>query len=152
MNNKLIVFSDGGSRGNPGQAAIGVVIKTENKDIVGQISRTIGISTNNEAEYRALLAALEYLSQNIEQLHLASTTEIKFYLDSNLIVNQVNGLYKVKNSRLREFLYKVREIEQAVPGKIIYQLIPREKNREADLLVNQALDNQANMPYALTKN
>ena len=141
MNNKLIVFSDGGSRGNPGQAAIGVVIKTENKDIVGQISRTIGISTNNEAEYRALLAALEYLSQNKVQLHLASTTEINFFLDSNLIVNQINGLYKVKNSRLREFLYKVREIEQAVPGKIIYQLIPREKNREADALVNQALDN-----------
>ena len=152
MNNNFQVFSDGGARGNPGPAAIGVVIKTENGKIVGQISKLIGVTTNNEAEYKGLITALEFLSQKKEQLGLSPTTEIKFFLDSNLIVNQVNGLYKVKNSRLREFLYKVREMEQSIPAIIIYTLIPREKNYEADLLVNQALDKLANLSYVPEKN
>ena len=132
---------DGGSRGNPGPAAVGVVIKTENNQLIESISKFIGITTNNEAEYQALIAALEYLSQYKEKLNLTENILIDFYIDSKLIVNQVNGFFKVKNSRIRNFIYKIRELEIGIPGKIVYQLIPREKNSQADLLVNQALDN-----------
>lgn len=134
------VFTDGGARGNPGPAAIGVLIKTENGKIAAQISKTIGVKTNNEAEYQALLSGLEYFSKNKVKLLISSQTVIDFYCDSKLIVNQVNGLFKVKDSRMREYIYKVREIETQIPGKIHYHLIPREKNYEADALVNLALD------------
>ena len=140
MRNSFVVFTDGGARGNPGPAAIGVVIKTENTKIIAQISKTIGVKTNNEAEYQALINGLEYLSQNKDKLEISSQTIIDFYCDSMLIVNQVNGLFKVKESRMREFIYKVRELEMQIPGKIYYHLIPREKNHEADVQVNQALD------------
>ena len=140
MDNFLHIFADGGSRGNPGQAAIGVVIKTENATVVKRISEKLGLATNNEAEYQALIKALEYLSQNKEKLNITRETNLNFYLDSKLIVNQVNGFYKVKNSNLRIFLLKVRELENYLPGKITYNLISRENNRQADQLVNLALD------------
>ena len=140
MTENVNIFTDGGARGNPGPAAIGAVIKTETGRVLHQLSREIGIATNNEAEYLALVAALEYLSQTKNQLSLMSDSVINFFLDSRLVVNQVNGIFKIKNSRMREFLLKVRELEQIIPGKIIYQLIPRERNFEADALVNRALD------------
>ena len=139
--NNIKIYTDGGARGNPGPASIGVVIKTENGKIVGQISESIGKSTNNEAEYQALIRALEYLLLNKVKLGLSEYILINFFSDSKLIVNQVNGIFKVKNSRMREFIYKVREMEIQIPGKIIYNLIPREQNCEADALVNKALDN-----------
>lgn len=141
MKNKYLIFTDGGARGNPGPAAIGVIIKTENAKIVVKISMPIGVKTNNEAEYQALINGLEYISKNNENLEISSQTIIDFYCDSMLIVNQVNGLFKVKDSRMREFIYKVRETEMQITGKIFYHLIPREKNHEADALVNLALDN-----------
>lgn len=140
INPNLQIFTDGGSRGNPGQAGIGVVIKAENRGTVGKISSAIGTATNNEAEYQALIYALEYLSQNKNKLNLTSLSNINFFSDSTLLVNQVNGLFKVKNSRMRDFIYRIRELESQIPGKLIYNLIPREKNYEADLLVNKALD------------
>jgi len=135
------IFTDGGARGNPGPAAIGIVIKSENRIVVDKISRLIPDSTNNYAEYKALISALEYLVANRQKLNLVDASRIDFFSDSTLLVNQVNGFYKVKNSRLREFIYRIRELEIQIPGKIFYNLIPREKNVEADFLVNQALDN-----------
>ena len=140
MSENLIINTDGGARGNPGPAAVGVVIKTENDKIIKRISRNIGITTNNEAEYQALITALEYLAENSGNLSLKSVKTIKIFIDSSLIVNQVNGLFKVKNSRLREHIYRIRELEQEIPVSIVYNLIPREKNRQADQLVNLALD------------
>lgn len=138
--NIFMIFTDGGARGNPGPAALGVVIKTENGKLIEGISQLIGHSTNNEAEYNALIKALQYFVEKKEILGLSASTVFNFYSDSSLLVNQVNGLFKVKNSRMREFIYRIRELESQIPGKIIYRLIPREKNQEADALVNLALD------------
>lgn len=158
---KIIVYTDGGARGNPGQAAIGVVIKTETGQIIAKIGRKIGIVTNNVAEYQAVITALIWLKENKEQLSTLtmkpfnliqgepfdpaqgkqfSNLTIQFNIDSKLIVNQLNGFFKVKNGELRNFIYKVRELEQEINLPIFYNQIEREKNREADLLVNRTLD------------
>ena len=137
---KLIIFTDGGARGNPGPAAVGVMIKTETGQIVGTISRTLGETTNNVAEYQGVVAALEWLRNNETMKQFNDETMYQFFLDSKLVVNQLNGLYKVKENHLRELLFKVRQLEQEVGGNIYYNLIPREKNWEADRLVNEALD------------
>jgi ribonuclease HI len=138
--NKLIINTDGGARGNPGPGAIGVVIKGENGKILSQISRTIGKSTNNIAEYSAVVAALEWLRNNMQISKYANKQIIQFYLDSVLVANQLNGLFKIKNGGLRNLLMKIRILEQQIGGNIIYTAIPREQNWQADALVNEALD------------
>lgn len=134
MHNQLIIHTDGGARGNPGPAAIGVVIEKEGK-IIHEFGKTIGETTNNVAEYTAVIEALIWLaSKNY-------TLEIKnFFLDSKLVVEQLNGRFKLKNANLRELFLKIKILEQEVGGVITYQYIPREKNTQADFLVNQALD------------
>ena len=138
--NTLNIFTDGGARGNPGPAAVGVVIKDERGKILKSISRRIGEATNNVTEYSAVIAALEWLRGNKQRCKDAKMQIIQFFLDSTLVVNQLNGLFKVRDSHLRELLLKVRMLEQEAGGKIFYKAIPREKNMEADFLVNQALD------------
>lgn len=138
--NKILVFTDGGARGNPGKAAVGVVIKAENGQILNTISRTIGETTNNVAEYQAVVAGLEWLRDNKQIFQYANIQIIQFYLDSVLVVNQLNGLFKVKNSHLRDLLLRARILEQEIGGRVIYTVIPREKNWQADALVNEALD------------
>ena len=140
MTKKLVIFTDGGARGNPGPAAVGVVIKTETGQILHTISRTIGETTNNVAEYQGVIAALTWLRNNLTIKQFNNETIFQFFLDSKLVVNQLNGLYKVKENHLRELLLKVRQLEQEAGGDIFYNLIPREKNWEADRLVNEALD------------
>ena len=131
---KLIIHTDGGARGNPGPAAIGVVIEQESGKKVEEFGKRIGEATNNVAEYFAVLEAL----QNIKGIE---ATEIDFFLDSVLVVNQLNGKFKVKDSKLRDLLMRVRTLEQEVGGKVQYYVVPRERNRRADFLVNRALDN-----------
>lgn len=138
--NNLFVYTDGGARHNPGPAAIGAVIKTESGEIIGEVSKKIGETTNNIAEYRAVIEALEWITSNT-QISKYANKQINFFLDSLLVVNQLNGLFKIKDGELRNLMLKVRELEQVVGGNISYKLIPREKNWEADLLVNKALDN-----------
>lgn len=138
--NKLIVHTDGGSRGNPGHGAVGAIIKSENGEILKSISQTIGQTTNNVAEYKAVIAALEWIKNNKEQITNNKELMAQFYLDSKLVVNQLNGYFKIKDSKLRDLLVQIRQLEQAVGGNVMYTLIPREKNREADRLVNVALD------------
>ena len=138
--NKIFVFTDGGARGNPGPAAIGVVIKSESGSKLAEISKRIGETTNNFAEYMGVLEALTWLKLNKHNISLTSANIVEFFLDSKIVVNQLNGLYKVKNSTLRELLLQVRMLEQEIAVNVIYQLIPREKNWEADILVNKALD------------
>lgn len=135
---KLIIFTDGGSRGNPGPAAAGVVIKSENGPILASFARKLGETTNNVAEYQAVIAALNWLKEN-HQL-LTTNYQLHFFLDSKLVVNQLNGFFKIKEAHLRELLLKIRQLEQEVGGNVTYSLIPREKNWEADTLVNRALD------------
>ncbi|MBI2617666.1 ribonuclease HI family protein [Candidatus Gottesmanbacteria bacterium] len=138
----LIVHTDGGARGNPGSAAIGVVIQTTSGNILHQVSRTIGETTNNIAEYQAVVEALTFLQENIPNATFSHIDAIKFFLDSTLVVNQLNGLFKVKEPMLREYLLKVRTLEQGIGKPITYTYVPREKNAHADRLVNNALDGQ----------
>lgn len=150
----IVVHTDGGARGNPGPAAVGIVIEISNikyqisksedkeKKEVIEFSRLIGEATNNVAEYRAVITALE----KVRDLTRAATDEqkervsVQFYLDSTLVVNQLNGKFKVKEPILREFLMRIRLLEQEVGGSVHYVFIPREQNQRADFLVNSALD------------
>ena len=130
---KLIVHTDGGARGNPGPAAIGVVIEDETKKIIQEFGKRIGETTNNVAEYTAVIEALKTISEK----HIPA--DCNFFLDSTLVVNQLNGLFKIKDARLRALATEVRILEQEVRGSVSYHAVPREQNRRADLMVNRAL-------------
>lgn len=141
---KLIVHTDGGARGNPGPAAIGVVIKKiidGRSSIVDEFGKRIGEATNNVAEYTAVKAALNAViaALNAEKQNVREPPEIYFYLDSILVVNQLNGLFKIKDPTLRSLATDIRILEQEVGGSVHYTVIPRQQNRRADFLVNQAL-------------
>lgn len=133
----LFVFTDGGSSGNPGPGAVGVVIKKEGETIKG-FGQYLGETTNNVAEYRAVVIALQWLKNNYPLAKLLSW-QIIFFLDSKLVVNQLNGLFKVKDAKLRNLIVQVGELEREIGGDIRYQHIAREKNQEADSLVKQVL-------------
>jgi len=128
----FIIYSDGGARGNPGPAAIGVVIKNGDK-IVQEISKTIGETTNNQAEYQAILAGLEAVKK------LGAET-VECFLDSELVVKQLKHEYKVKNKELAPLFVKVHNLSIQFK-KISFTHVRREQNKEADKLVNEALDN-----------
>lgn len=134
---QIYIFTDGGSRGNPGVAAIGVYIKDGDK-VLAKIGKRIGETTNNVAEYSAVLAALNWILENKKTL---GECEINFSMDSQLIYSQIAGVYKIKNENLRLLLFEIRKKEAEIKSKILYKYIPREQNEEADKLVNMALDN-----------
>jgi len=134
MENILVIHTDGGARGNPGPAAIGVVIE-QNGKIIHEFGKTIGDTTNNVAEYTAIIEALQYCKTiNNQQL------TIHFLLDSKLVVEQLNGNFKIKDTKLRELSLKIRLLEVESGGVITYAHTPRENNKQADLQVNLALD------------
>ncbi len=137
--NELFIYTDGGSRGNPGPSAVGVYITDEKKVEIAAIGKKIGHATNNIAEYKAVITALDWLIEKKDEL--TKITKIHFYLDSKLACSQITGVYKIKNAALRDCLFLVREKEAQIKKPIIYTFIPREKNEMADLLVNKALDN-----------
>jgi len=130
---KLIIHTDGGARNNPGPAGIGAVIYDEKKNIVKEISEYIGEATNNQAEYKAVIRALEEAKK-------LGADELEFYLDSELVVRQLNREYKVKNKELAPLFMKVYNLSQGFK-KISFQHVIRERNKEADALVNKAIDN-----------
>jgi ribonuclease HI len=134
---KYTIHTDGGARGNPGPSAIGVFIQKENGVLLHKFGKKIGNTTNNVAEYTAVIEALTWLSRNIQN---DAAPVYAFYLDSTLVVNQLNGLWKMKEAHLRVLLFKIRELEQQVGGNVSYTYVPREENTDADFLVNQALD------------
>ena len=129
----LHLFTDGGSRGNPGQAAIGIVIEDPSRgEVIREHYERIGIETNNVAEYRALIEGLKIakrLHPNVLQCHL----------DSELIVKQVSGEYKVKMPTLRPLFDEIQELSSHF-ARISFVHIPRADNYKADALVNKALD------------
>jgi ribonuclease HI len=136
MKNSLVVFTDGGARGNPGPAAIGYVIKDSSGKILCQQSKFVGQTTNNVAEYQAVIEALRWLNKKTS----LDYSQINFFLDSKLVVNQLNGFFKVKETKMRNLIIKVRQLERELGGNVIYHLIPRQKNKLADSLVNQTLN------------
>lgn len=139
---KILIHTDGGARGNPGPAAVGVVIETETAKTIAEFGKRIGETTNNVAEYTAVIEALKYLQTYISLGHDQGDhiESVNFYLDSTLVVNQINGLFKVKQDHLRLLLLQVHELEHEVGRRISYFSIPRELNSRADYFVNTAFD------------
>jgi ribonuclease HI len=133
---KIQVNTDGGSRGNPGPAAVGVVITREG-ELVMEKGRTIGSTTNNQAEYQALAWAVELL----DGVALAGD-EVEFVLDSQLVERQMRGVYKVKDAGLYEWRQKIITDLARVPWKFSFRSVLREQNKAADRMVNAALDGQ----------
>jgi ribonuclease HI len=129
---KYIVHTDGAARGNPGPSAIGVVVQDETGRTIWEMSRTLGIHTNNEAEYLAIIAALQYLKE-------CRAAEADLYLDSELVVKQLLGQYKVKEPRLQSLHGRATMLLNAV-AKYSLRHVPRAKNARADELANEALD------------
>ena len=130
--NKLIIFTDGASRGNPGPAAIGAVLKDEKGNLLALISCRIGITTNNQAEYSAIIAALK------KAVNLGAMS-VELRADSELVIKQINGRYRVKKSTLRPLYQEVvRLIGNLKSFRAVN--IPRSQNSEADRLANKALD------------
>ena len=131
MLKKVVIRSDGVSRGNPGPAAIGAIIRDERGRLLASISQPIGRATNNQAEYRAIIAALEKaLALGARQVELNS--------DSELMVRQIKGQYRVRKEALRPLYQRVKELQSLLEGFTIKH-IPRQQNREADKLANAAL-------------
>lgn len=129
---KAIIYTDGGARGNPGQAGIGYVIYDDKDNIVYSEGVYIGETTNNQAEYLAVSYALDKAKD-------LGFSDLEFYLDSELVVNQLIQKFKIKNSELAKLFVKIWNQSQSFKN-ISYTSIPREKNKLADKLVNQAID------------
>ena len=129
---KYQIYCDGASRSNPGDASIGVSISLDGKEI-HTISREIGIATNNEAEYQALIDGLNYCIDN-------SINEVDVFLDSKLVIEQVNKNFKVKAKNLKEFNTQVENLIKEFKY-IEFNHVYREDNKRADQLANMALDN-----------
>lgn len=138
MISSLNIFTDGGARGNPGPSAIGVYVEDVSGKKVAGFGKTIGIATNNVAEYKAVVEALDWIIENKKDF--SKNAKIYFSLDSKLVCSQIIGLFKVKNSDLRNLLFEVRDREAQISFPTYYKHIPREQNAKADALVNEALD------------
>jgi len=128
---KVVIHSDGVSRGNPGLAAIGATIKDEQGKLIASISRRIGWATNNQAEYRAIIAALEGAVR-------LGARQVELNSDSELVVRQINGRYRVKKEALKPLFERVKKLLGSLESCTIRH-IPRRQNKEADRLANSAL-------------
>lgn len=129
--NSVRIFTDGASRGNPGPAAIGAIIKDTGGKLITSISQPIGRATNNQAEYQAIITALEQaINLGVSQVEIRS--------DSELVTRQINGQYRVKKASLRPLYLKVKQLQGQLKDFTITH-IPRQQNREADRLANMAL-------------
>jgi len=129
--NRVIIYADGVSRGNPGPAAIGATIKDERGRLLASVSQAIGRATNNQAEYWAVIAALEKATK-------LGARWANIYLDSELVVKQLNGQYRVKNRSLKPLYHRAKELQSRLSGCAVNH-IPRHENSEADNLANVAL-------------
>ena len=129
---RLIVWTDGAARGNPGPAGIGVQITDADGTVIAEIAEGIGIATNNVAEYTAAIRGLERAAE----LH---ARDVLLRSDSRLIVEQLAGRYKVKNPRLQELHARARMLAAGLP-RVRYEHVPRERNTEADRLANAGVD------------
>ncbi len=128
------LFTDGGARGNPGQAASAFVLEATDGTVLDASGEAIGVATNNVAEYTALLHGLRRAAD-------LGVTELEVVSDSELMVKQMRGEYKVKNEALRGLVVEASQLARAV-GKVTYTAVRREHNELADRLVNEALDAQ----------
>jgi len=130
----MVVWTDGGARGNPGPAGLGVVVTTPGGKVLAQLAEGIGWATNNVAEYRGVIAGLE-------QALALGARRVRVRADSLLVVNQQNGLWRVRNPALRELWAETRRLARQF-DRVIWAHVPRERNRRADALANRAMDAQ----------
>jgi len=129
---RVVIYADGASRGNPGPAAIGAVIKDERGRLIASISQRIGKATNNQAEYRAIITALEEADR-------LGARQVDIKMDSELVVRQINGEYRVKKATLKPLYRQVKQRQGLLEGFTITHIL-RQQNIEADKLANKALN------------
>ena len=130
------MHTDGGSRGNPGPAGIGVVISKKNGEVLAEIEAYIGERTNNIAEYEALIRGLS----RVWEMYGDAVTSLEVCMDSELVVRQCLGRYKVKDAGMKEKFAQVVELRQKIGVPVLFTHVRREQNAHADRLVNHALD------------
>ncbi|OGY24081.1 MAG: hypothetical protein A2172_00870 [Candidatus Woykebacteria bacterium RBG_13_40_15] len=138
-NRSLKVFCDGGARGNPGPGAAACIITDPAGKKRFLCGKYLSWATNNQAEYGAVRLALKVIKENYKK-----RVDVNFFLDSDLVVNQLSGLFKVKNAALRSILFEIRTMEVSL-GKVYYKRVPREENEEADRLVNKVIDEKKDL-------
>ena len=138
----LFIKTDGGARGNPGPAAVGVYIyHAGTRKPVARFGKYIGEATNNVAEYTAVVEALGWVKKNLSVL-TNKYTLIQVICDSKLVVNQLSGLYKIKNSRLAKLVLEIKTLELAIGIPVSYRYVRREENQEPDTILNNILINK----------
>lgn len=133
MSKKIVIFTDGASKGNPGPASIGAIIKDDAGAVLATVSEAIGVNTNNVAEYTAILRALQ-------EARRFDADIVDCYLDSELVVRQMTGVYKIKDARLSKLAQQIRTLCEQTPSRLVkFSHVYREHNHEADALANAAL-------------
>ena len=134
MTRRLAVEADGGSRGNPGPAGYGAVVRDATTgEVLAEVSESIGRATNNVAEYSGLIAGLRAAAA------IARGTDVEVRMDSKLVVEQMSGRWQIKHPDMRPLAAKARETARAL-GRVSYTWVPRARNAHADRLANQAMD------------
>ncbi|MEK7642864.1 MAG: ribonuclease HI family protein [Patescibacteria group bacterium] len=136
---KVVTYTDGGSRGNPGPAALGVAICDEKGVVVKTYGEALGVRTNNEAEYAAIVYALKKLKQ-LYGKGACAMMHVEMRMDSQLAVKQLSGEYKMESEKLFKFFIDVGNLKMDF-ASVIFKHVPREQNKVADRMVNEALDN-----------
>lgn len=133
---RVSIYTDGAARGNPGPAAYAFIVTNEEGQMVSRKGGKLGVATNNQAEYRAVLESLKFVGSHLPP----EPMQLDVFMDSKLVVQQLAGIYKIKNPILKGMAAQIKVEEQRF-NLIRYHHIPREKNKEADKLANQVLDN-----------
>ncbi|HVL64779.1 MAG TPA: ribonuclease HI family protein [Actinomycetota bacterium] len=132
MTVRAILNTDGGARGNPGPAGIGVVLVGEDGEVIAELARGLGVQTNNVAEYEAVIAGLELARES-------GVDDLLVRVDSELVVRQLNGDWKIKNDRLRRLAVRARSLMRGF-STVAIEHVPRGQNSRADALANEAMD------------
>lgn len=135
----LIIHTDGGARGNPGPAASAFVVLDRNRQVLFQKGIFLGKTTNNFAEYSAVVFSLEWL---LKAEDLPPIKHVMFNIDSQLVVNQLNGVFKIKSGEIRQMIFKIKTFENQLKYFVSYRHVPRRQNVIADALVNKTLDRE----------
>ena len=144
---KFIIYTDGGSRGNPGPAGAGAVITNHVGAVLRENHRALGVKTNNEAEYEAVILGLETIKKVIGKMR-AEVAKIEIRLDSELVAKQLSGKYQIKEKNLQLLFMKIWNTRVATFHHLIFTSIPRGKNARADRLANQAMNDGEKKPNA----
>ncbi|MBI4035657.1 ribonuclease HI family protein [Candidatus Daviesbacteria bacterium] len=134
---KLVIYTDGASRGNPGPSSYGYTLSDGSGNLIYEEGKYIGITTNNVAEYTAVYEALKYIKGKYDRMKI----ELELFADSKLVVEQLSGRFKVKSEHLKPLIEKIRLLSQQLGG-VVHTHVPRAQNTKADRLANLALDSR----------